>query len=102
MSQLLFSYPEICPLKISLKSINNFFSELKAYRGVVDALRAQGALTKNKYEVLKSLADTLKVGEERSRSEIRRAVNNSLLTSIAERYILLYRLLVYLDCTLTI
>lgn len=59
--------------------------ELKAYRSVVDALRAQGTLTANKHEVLKSLAATLKIGEERYRSEMRRAANDDLLNTIAQR-----------------
>lgn len=70
---------------------SNFPSELKAYRSVVDALRAQGTLTKNKHEVLKNLAAALKVDEERSRSEIRRAVNNNLLTSVAQWYAQMFR-----------
>ncbi|XP_065200681.1 dentin sialophosphoprotein [Planococcus citri] len=59
--------------------------ELKAYKSVVDALRAQGGLTANKFEVLMNLAATLKVGEERYRSEIRRAANDDLLNTIAQR-----------------
>ncbi len=50
----------------------------------MDALRAQGMLNKKKQEVLKNLAVALKVGEERCRSEIRRAVNDDLLNSIAQ------------------
>ena len=61
--------------------------ELKAYANVVDALRAQGSLTKDKQDVLKSLAVSLKVSEERCRSEIRRAVNDETLSSIARTYV---------------
>jgi hypothetical protein len=62
-----------------------FFPELEAYGSLVSALRAQGELTKEKRKLLQDLAFTLNISMERHRAEIRRAVNDEKLATIAEQ-----------------
>ncbi|XP_051541996.1 BRCA2-interacting transcriptional repressor EMSY-like isoform X2 [Myxocyprinus asiaticus] len=57
--------------------------ELEAYAGVVSALRAQGDLTKDKKELLGELGRVLSISTERHRAEVRRAVNDERLNTIA-------------------
>ncbi|XP_057176618.1 BRCA2-interacting transcriptional repressor EMSY isoform X2 [Triplophysa rosa] len=57
--------------------------ELEAYAGVISALRAQGELTKDKKELLGELTRVLSISTERHRAEVRRAVNDERLTTIA-------------------
>ncbi|XP_064414057.1 BRCA2-interacting transcriptional repressor EMSY isoform X2 [Latimeria chalumnae] len=57
--------------------------ELEAYAGVVSALRAQGDLTKEKKDLLGELSKVLCISTERHRAEVRRAVNDERLTTIA-------------------
>lgn len=57
--------------------------ELEAYAGVISALRAQGDLTKDKKELLGELTRVLSISTERHRAEVRRAVNDERLTTIA-------------------
>ncbi|XP_056650926.1 BRCA2-interacting transcriptional repressor EMSY isoform X7 [Monodelphis domestica] len=57
--------------------------ELEAYAGVISALRAQGDLTKEKKDLLGELSKVLSISTERHRAEVRRAVNDELLTTIA-------------------
>ncbi|KAM6970111.1 LOW QUALITY PROTEIN: BRCA2-interacting transcriptional repressor EMSY [Aplochiton taeniatus] len=57
--------------------------ELEAYAGVISALRAQGDLTKDKKELLGELNKILGISTERHRAEVRRAVNDERLTTIA-------------------
>ncbi|XP_059401442.1 BRCA2-interacting transcriptional repressor EMSY-like [Carassius carassius] len=57
--------------------------ELEAYAGVITALRAQGDLTKDKKELLGELTRVLSISTERHRAEVRRAVNDERLTTIA-------------------
>ncbi|XP_051971632.1 BRCA2-interacting transcriptional repressor EMSY-like isoform X2 [Xyrauchen texanus] len=57
--------------------------ELEAYAGVVSALRAQGDLTKDKKELLGELSRVLSISTERHRAEVRRAVNDERLNTIA-------------------
>ncbi|XP_014374636.1 BRCA2-interacting transcriptional repressor EMSY isoform X5 [Alligator sinensis] len=57
--------------------------ELEAYAGVISALRAQGDLTKEKKELLGELSKVLSISTERHRAEVRRAVNDERLTTIA-------------------
>ncbi|XP_021935381.1 BRCA2-interacting transcriptional repressor EMSY isoform X4 [Zootermopsis nevadensis] len=58
--------------------------ELEAYGSLVSALRAQGELGKDKRKLLQDLAFTLNISMERHRAEIRRAVNDEKLATIAE------------------
>ncbi|KAG1651045.1 BRCA2-interacting transcriptional repressor EMSY [Nymphon striatum] len=58
--------------------------ELEAYSSVISALRAQGELTKEKKKLLQELCSTLSIPTERHRAEIRRAVNDEKLYTIAE------------------
>ena len=58
-------------------------SELEAYSGVVTALRAQGDLTKERRKVLQDLSTLLNVSVDRHKAEVRRAVNDELLHTIA-------------------
>ncbi|XP_035034852.2 BRCA2-interacting transcriptional repressor EMSY isoform X3 [Hippoglossus stenolepis] len=57
--------------------------ELEAYAGVISALRAQGDLTKEKKDLLGELTKILGISTERHRAEVRRAVNDERLTTIA-------------------
>ncbi|KAM9729107.1 BRCA2-interacting transcriptional repressor EMSY isoform 1-T1 [Menidia menidia] len=57
--------------------------ELEAYAGVISALRAQGDLTKDKKDLLAELTKILGISTERHRAEVRRAVNDERLTTIA-------------------
>ncbi|XP_067007392.1 BRCA2-interacting transcriptional repressor EMSY isoform X2 [Anabrus simplex] len=58
--------------------------ELEAYGSLVSALRAQGELSKEKRKLLQDLASILNISMERHRAEIRRAVNDEKLATIAE------------------
>ncbi|XP_028655364.1 BRCA2-interacting transcriptional repressor EMSY isoform X1 [Erpetoichthys calabaricus] len=57
--------------------------ELEAYAGVISALRAQGDLNKEKKDLLGELTKLLSISTERHRAEVRRAVNDERLTTIA-------------------
>ncbi|XP_054167439.1 BRCA2-interacting transcriptional repressor EMSY-like isoform X2 [Oppia nitens] len=57
--------------------------ELEAYSAVVTALRAQGDLNKDKRKLLQDLCSLLSISLERHRAEIRRAVNDEKLNTIA-------------------
>ncbi|TNN47687.1 BRCA2-interacting transcriptional repressor EMSY [Liparis tanakae] len=57
--------------------------ELEAYAGVVSALRAQGDLTRDKKDLLAELTKILGISTERHRAEVRRAVNDERLATIA-------------------
>ncbi|XP_041483515.1 BRCA2-interacting transcriptional repressor EMSY-like [Lytechinus variegatus] len=59
--------------------------ELEAYSSVISAFRAQGDLTPEKKSLLRTIATTLSVSTERHKAEVRRAVNDEKLTTIAER-----------------
>lgn len=58
--------------------------ELEAYGSLVSALRAQGELSKEKRKLLQDLASALNISMERHRAEVRRAVNDEKLATIAE------------------
>ncbi len=60
-------------------------SELKAFSGVVDALRAGGDLTEERAGVLGDLARLLHISHTRRNTEIRRALNSELFATIAVR-----------------
>ncbi|XP_053312686.1 BRCA2-interacting transcriptional repressor EMSY isoform X2 [Spea bombifrons] len=57
--------------------------ELEAYAGVISALRAQGDLSREKKDLLGELSKVLSISTERHRAEVRRAVNDERLTTIA-------------------
>ncbi|KAJ7996828.1 hypothetical protein DPEC_G00222570 [Dallia pectoralis] len=57
--------------------------ELEAYASVISALRAQGDLTKDKKDLLGELTKVLSISTERHRAEVRRAVNDERLITIA-------------------
>lgn len=59
-------------------------SELEAFSGVVSALRAQGELTKERRKVLNDLSNVLNISVERQKTEIRRAVNDEFLATVAK------------------
>ncbi|XP_029169456.1 BRCA2-interacting transcriptional repressor EMSY isoform X1 [Nylanderia fulva] len=59
--------------------------ELDAYGSMVSVLRAQGPFTNEKQKLLQELARVLHISNERHRAEIRRAVNDEKLATIAEQ-----------------
>lgn len=59
------------------------FTELEAYGNLVSALRAQGGLSNDKHKLLQDLSTALNIPQERHRAEIRRAVNDEKLSTIA-------------------
>lgn len=63
-------------------------SELETYGGMVDVLRAQGHFSGEKKKLLADVAAALSIPLERHKAEIRRAVNDERLNSIAEVYVL--------------
>ena len=63
----------------------HLIAELEAYSSVVSALRAQGELTKERRKVLHELSGILNVPIDRHKAEIRRAVNDEQLSTIAAR-----------------
>jgi len=63
------------------------FAELDAYGSMVSVLRAQGPFTNEKQKLLQELAKVLHISNERHRAEIRRAVNDEKLATIAEQYV---------------
>ncbi|CAK9813361.1 BRCA2-interacting transcriptional repressor EMSY [Anthophora plagiata] len=59
--------------------------ELEAYGSMVSVLRAQGPFTSEKQRLLQELAKVLHISNERHRAEVRRAVNDEKLATIAEQ-----------------
>ncbi|XP_012267780.2 BRCA2-interacting transcriptional repressor EMSY isoform X2 [Athalia rosae] len=59
--------------------------ELEAYGSMVSVLRAQGSFTNEKQKLLQELAKALHISNERHRAEVRRAVNDEKLSTIAEQ-----------------
>ncbi|XP_071509195.1 BRCA2-interacting transcriptional repressor EMSY-like [Diadema antillarum] len=59
--------------------------ELEAYSSMVSAFRAQGDLSAEKKQLLRNVASTLGISTERHKAEVRRAVNDEKLTTVAER-----------------
>lgn len=65
-----------------LQSISTF-SELEAYSQLVSALRAQGPLSIDKRKLLKDTGQLLNITPERHKAEVRRAINDEKLNTIA-------------------
>lgn len=63
--------------------ITIFYSELEAYSQLVSALRAQGSLNTDKRRLLKDTGSLLHINEERHKAEVRRAINDEKLNTIA-------------------
>ncbi|EDV21222.1 uncharacterized protein TRIADDRAFT_60216 [Trichoplax adhaerens] len=59
--------------------------ELEAYSSITSALRAQGDLCKEKKQLLQDICYQLGISTERYRAELRRAANDDMLTTIANR-----------------
>ncbi|GJQ70633.1 hypothetical protein Trydic_g23023 [Trypoxylus dichotomus] len=57
--------------------------ELEAYAGLVSALRAQGPLNTEKMKLLKDTGSLLNISQDRHKAEVRRAVNDEKLNTIA-------------------
>jgi hypothetical protein len=62
-----------------------FLSELLAYSSVICAFRAQGDLSKERRKILADLSTALNVPPDRHKTEVRRAVNDEQLATIARR-----------------
>ncbi|XP_077987831.1 BRCA2-interacting transcriptional repressor EMSY-like [Glandiceps talaboti] len=58
--------------------------ELEAYASVISAFRAQGDLSKDKKRLLNEIGSVLSISTERHRAEVRRAVNDEKLSTIAD------------------
>ncbi|EFA04488.2 BRCA2-interacting transcriptional repressor EMSY [Tribolium castaneum] len=65
----------------SMQSLRNL--ELEAYAHLVSALRAQGPLNPDKRKLLKDTSQVLNIPQDRHKAEIRRAVNDEKLNTIA-------------------
>lgn len=65
-----------------------YIAELDAYGSIVSVLRAQGPFTSEKQKLLQEIAKMLNISNERHRAEVRRAVNDEKLATIAEQYVL--------------
>ncbi len=52
---------------------------------MVSALRAQGDLTKDRRKILSDLSSMLNVSVERHKTEVRRALNDEVLATVARR-----------------
>lgn len=57
--------------------------ELEAYAALVSALRAQGPLNTEKLKLLKDATTLLNISQDRHKAEVRRAVNDEKLNTIA-------------------
>lgn len=60
-----------------------FILELEAYSHLISALRAQGPLNSDKRKLLKDTSSLLNIAEERHKAEVRRAINDEKLNTIA-------------------
>lgn len=67
--------------------------ELEAYAKVIAVFRAQGPLTMEKRKTLEDLQHLLSIATDRHKAEIRRALNDERLATIAESYAICIRLL---------
>ena len=65
---------------------------------MVSALRAQGELTKERRKVMNDLSNILNIPIERHKAEIRRAINDELLNTIAARYYYFKTLRIWIVC----
>ena len=61
------------------------FTEVETYACVMNTFRAQGSLSQQKLNLLADLRNLLKIGQDRHRAETRRATNDELLSTIAEK-----------------
>ncbi|XP_032666247.1 BRCA2-interacting transcriptional repressor EMSY isoform X1 [Odontomachus brunneus] len=61
------------------------YLELDAYGSIISVLRAQGPFTSEKQKLLQEIAKMLNISNERHRAEVRRAVNDEKLATIAEQ-----------------
>lgn len=71
-------------LSVQIIKQRSILTELTTYSHVVSVLRAQGELTKEKKKLLSDLQTMFSISLERHRAEIRRAVNDEKLTTIAD------------------
>ena len=65
------------------KSLRNL--ELDAYSSIVSVFRAQGELNDRKHEILEDLQVILHISLDRHKAEVRRALNDEKLHTIAKR-----------------
>lgn len=74
-----------CCAIIDFYSINFLvlFLELEAYSTLVSALRAQGSLNQEKRRLLKETCTALNISTDRHKAEIRRAISDERLNTIA-------------------
>jgi len=60
-------------------------AELQTYGSCISVLRAQGPLTKEKRQAIENLRQIFHIKTDRHKAEVRRAVNDELLATIADR-----------------
>ena len=65
----------------------SLIAELQTYASCISVLRAQGPLTKDKRLAIDNLRHIFHIKTDRHKAEVRRAVNDELLTTISERYV---------------
>lgn len=70
-------------IKTIPKKCSNIFPELEAYASLVSALRAQGSLNQVKRKILKETSIILNISNDRHKAEVRRAISDERLQTIA-------------------
>lgn len=69
--------------KMYSKVKDHYIPELEAYSHLVSALRAQGPLNPDKRKLLRETGIVLNISQERHKAEIRRALTDEKLSTIA-------------------
>ena len=75
-------------IQFKIEIVFDFFlkiKELEAYSSVVSAFRAQGDLNARKTQALKELETLFRISPDRHKAELRRALNDEKLHTIAKR-----------------
>lgn len=73
-------YPETLQLFVYKP---HYITELEAYSHLISALRAQGPLNSDKRKLLKDTGYVLNISSERHKAEVRRAISDEKLNTIA-------------------
>ena len=65
-----------------------FFIELEAFSSILSVFRAQGDLSSKKLKIIKHVSAALNITPDRYKAEIRKAINDPVLTAISSRYVI--------------